>query len=465
MEAGPRQTRPVIHPSPPVKRMQLNVLQRINACSSKHAPLSMCQAFGSLRVMMRVEGIVPILVGNAGCVYGLDFVSHFYAARKSVLTPVYTAADLTNGRIEDRTRAAVAETIAQFNPRVIALITLCNEETVGLAIDAIAKDYAARAKDDPTFPLVVPMHVPGYGVKSHAEAKDIAASQLLKCLVERDGLPSRQADTASTIGEVFPADPLYLEQLLAKMDIRLVAHIPSRTIGDFRKVLGVGVNVTLHPFYTKTCALLAKYKIPSMGCTPVGVEGTRTWIERIGKAFNVRSDLVGTLAETESRAVAEVFARTPVRGRIIVAGYEGSELMVARLLIEAGAEVPYVSTNIGQTPFTKEDEEWLAARGATVVFRKTFDQDVIAVDECKPDLVLGTTALAAYAKERGIPSMYFTNIFASRPLFLAQGAQTIAELVSQAIARRSAYQHLTDFFADVDESADDPAEGLLAEVP
>ncbi|MFQ3583035.1 MAG: nitrogenase component 1, partial [Chloracidobacterium sp.] len=165
------------------------------------------------------------------------------------------------------------------------------------------------------------------------------------------------------------------------------------------------------------------------------------------------------------QAVAEVFARTPVRGRIIVAGYEGSELMVARLLIEAGAEVPYVSTNIGQTPFTKEDEAWLEARGTTIVFRKTFDQDVIAVNELKPDLVLGTTALAAHAKERGIPSMYFTNIFASRPLFLSQGAQTITELVNQAIGRRSAYQRLTDFFADVptDPAAAFSPEAILVE--
>lgn len=433
--------------------MKLEVLNQIHSCESKHAPLSMCQAFGSLRVMMRVEGIVPILVGNAGCVYGLDFVSHFYGARKSILTPVYTSADLTNGRIEDRTRDAVRETIEKFNPRVIALITLCNEETVSLSIDAIAKEFDDQARRNPDYPLVVPMHVPGYGVKSHAEAKDIAASQLLKCLAEREGLPERQPNTASTIGEVFPADPLFLEQLLARMGVKLVAHVPSRTIADFRKVLSVGVNITLHPFYTKTCAVLAKYKVPSMGCTPVGVEGTRTWVERVGKAFNVKQSVIEEIADVESRAVAEVFRKNPIRGSVIVAGYEGSELMVARLLVEAGADVPYVSTNIGQTAFTKEDEAWLAARGTTVVFRKTYDQDVIAVDNLKPDLVLGTTALAAHAKELGIPSMYFTNIFASRPLFLAQGAQTITELVSQAIGRRAAYSTVMNFFADETESA------------
>jgi chlorophyllide a reductase subunit Y len=430
--------------------MKLEVLNQINSCNAKHAPLSMCQAFGSLRVMMRVDGVVPILVGNAGCVYGLDFVSHFYGARKSVLTPVYTSADLTNGRIEDRTREAVRETIARFNPRVIALITLCNEETVSLSVDAIAKEYDAQAAADPEFPLIVPMHVPGYGVKSHAEAKDIAASQLLKRLAEREGLPARTTDAASTIGEVFPADPLYLEQILARMGVKLVAHIPSRTIGDFRKVLSVGVNITLHPFYVKTCATLAKFKIPSMGCTPVGVEGTRTWIERVGKAFGVKPALADQIADIEAGAVERIFQKNPVRGTVIVAGYEGSELMVARLLIEAGADVPYVSTNIGASPFTKEDEEWLAKRGTTVIFRKTYDQDVIAVDNLKPDLVLGTTALAAHAKSLGIPGMYFTNIFASRPLFLAQGAETITELVNNAIGRRDSYARIKEFFTDAD---------------
>ena len=43
-------------------------------------PQSMCPAFGSLRVGLRMRRTATILSGSACCVYGLSFVSHFYGA-------------------------------------------------------------------------------------------------------------------------------------------------------------------------------------------------------------------------------------------------------------------------------------------------------------------------------------------------------------------------------------------------
>jgi len=47
-------------------------------------PQSMCPAFGSLRVGLRMKRTATILSGSACCVYGLTFTSHFYGARRSV---------------------------------------------------------------------------------------------------------------------------------------------------------------------------------------------------------------------------------------------------------------------------------------------------------------------------------------------------------------------------------------------
>ena len=47
-------------------------------------PQSMCPAFGSLRVGLRMRRVATVLSGAACCVYGLTFVSHFYGARRSV---------------------------------------------------------------------------------------------------------------------------------------------------------------------------------------------------------------------------------------------------------------------------------------------------------------------------------------------------------------------------------------------
>ena len=47
-------------------------------------PQSMCPAFGSLRVGLRMRRVGTILSGSACCVYGLTFTSHFYGAKRTV---------------------------------------------------------------------------------------------------------------------------------------------------------------------------------------------------------------------------------------------------------------------------------------------------------------------------------------------------------------------------------------------
>ena len=62
-------------------------------------------------------------------------------------------------------------------------------------------------------------------------------------------------------------------------------------------------------------------------------------------------------------------AAVPIEGRVTISGYEGSELLVARLLIESGADVPYVGTACPRTPWSEADRQWLEAKGAAVKFR------------------------------------------------------------------------------------------------
>ena len=60
-------------------------------------PQSMCPAFGSLRVGLRMKRVATILSGSACCVYGLTFVSHFYGARRSVGYVPFNSETLVTG--------------------------------------------------------------------------------------------------------------------------------------------------------------------------------------------------------------------------------------------------------------------------------------------------------------------------------------------------------------------------------
>ena len=79
----------------------------------------------------------------------------------------------------------------------------------------------------------------------------------------------------------------------------------------------------------------------------------RGWLDAIGQACGIAQDKVDAAKNKFLPAIGGALAAMPIKGRVIVSGYEGSELLVARLLIESGAEVPYVGTACPRTPWNR----------------------------------------------------------------------------------------------------------------
>ena len=169
---------------------------------------------------------------------------------------------------------------------------------------------------------------------------------------------------------------------------------------------------------------------PSSAPARSGVEGTAAWLDAIGKAAGVAAEQIDAAKAQALPAIRAALDANPIDARITVSGYEGSELLVARLLIEAGAEVPYVGTACPRTEWSEPDRAWLEARGTHVQYRASLEQDVAAMQDVRPDLAVGTTPLVQQAKELGIPAIYFTNMVSARPLFGAAGVGALAAIVA-----------------------------------
>ena len=105
--------------------------------------------------------------------------------------------------------------------------------------------------------------------------------------------------------------------------------------------------------------------------------------------------------------IKAALAGAQINGTITLSGYEGSELLVARLLIESGADVPYVGTACPKTPWNEADAAWLADKGVKVKYRASLEDDCAAMEAIKPDLAIGTTPVVQKGKELGIPSLIF----------------------------------------------------------
>jgi chlorophyllide a reductase subunit Y len=148
-------------------------------------------------------------------------------------------------------------------------------------------------------------------------------------------------------------------------------------------------------------------------------------------------------------AIKAALAKAPINGRITLSGYEGSELLVARLLVESGADVRYAGTACPRTEWSDPDREWLEAKGVHVQYRASLEQDLAALREFKPNLAIGTTPVVQKAKELATPALYFTNLISARPLMGPAGAGSLAQVVNAALGNQSRFDEMKSFFEGV----------------
>ena len=125
-------------------------------------PQSMCPAFGSLRVGLRMRRVATILSGSACCVYGLTFTSHFYGARRSVGYVPFDSETLVTGQLFEDIRKAVRETARPDDYDAVVIINLCVPTASGVPLDLLPKEIDGVR--------IIGIDVPGFGVPTHAEA-------------------------------------------------------------------------------------------------------------------------------------------------------------------------------------------------------------------------------------------------------------------------------------------------------
>jgi chlorophyllide a reductase subunit Y len=414
-------------------------------------PQSMCPAFGSLRVGLRMRRTATVLSGSACCVYGLTFTSHFYGARRTVGYVPFNSESLVTGKLFEDIREATYKLADPSLYDAIVIINLCVPTASGVPLQLLPKEINGVR--------IIGIDVPGFGVPTHAEAKDVLAGAMLKYArgeaeqgpVQAPRNGKNDKPTISIVGEVFPVDPMTIGMMLEPMGLAAGPVVPTREWRELYAALDCAAVAAIHPFYTASLREFSAAGRTIVGSAPVGYDGTESWLQNIGVATNTSQDKIDAAKNRILPAIKAALSAMPIKGRITMSGYEGSELLVARLLVESGADLRYVGTACPQTQWSDLDREWLQAHGVHVQYRASLEQDLAAMREFKPDLAIGTTPIVQAAKEATIPGLYFTNLISARPLMGPAGAGSLATVINAALANKGRFETMKEFFSGVGE--------------
>jgi len=400
---------------------------------------SMCPAFGAIRNLLRMEDAMPIVISSGdGCMYGHTFVAHFYVANRPIFSPGVSSQMWAKGSVFDELKAMAIEMAEKYQPALIPICSLCVSDTVGLPFELLPKQVGNTE--------IVYVPLPAYSVHTHARAKDIVVDSLVW------RLPAQRKTRAGVnlIGEVFPSDPIKIDEVLRRIGTHVNTQVPGPRWPDYVAMVDGALNAPLHPFYSESVKRMKmKQGLPFLEGAPVGVDGTYGWIRGIGETLKLNRAVVEAVAVEERDKVFAAMADYPLAGlTFMVAGYEGHEFLLVRLLIEAGASVPYLSTAVNSNPLARTEEAWLRERGCTVLYGANFDDEIGALEDHDYDCVIGTTPLCAHAKELGIPSLYYTNAMATRSLMFADGASDILSLIMATCRSKERYHKIASFFSE-----------------
>ncbi|MEJ2530731.1 MAG: chlorophyllide a reductase subunit Y [Halioglobus sp.] len=412
-------------------------------------PQSMCPAFGSLRVGLRMRRTATVLSGSACCVYGLTFTSHFYGARRTVGYVPFDSETLVTGKLFEDIREAAHQLADPARHDAVVIINLCVPTASGVPLDLLPREINGVR--------IIGIDVPGFGVPTHAEAKDVLAGAMLNYarreaeagpVAEPTGGASERP-SVSLVGEIFPVDALTIGRLLEPLGLAAGPVVPTREWRELYAALDCGLVAMLHPFYTATRREFEAAGRPCIGSAPVGYEGTASWLQSVADAFGVDAATLAQASNAILPAIRNALEGSAIDARITLSGYEGSELLVGRLLVESGADLRYVGTACARTEWSEADRLWLEAHGVEVRYRASLEDDLAAMEAFQPDLAIGTTPVVQKAKELAVPGLYFTNLISARPLMGPAGAGSLAQVVNAAVAGRERFARMESFFAGV----------------
>ncbi len=314
--------------------------------------------------------------------------------------------------------------------RTLFLVGSCPSEVIKLDLGRVAErlNELLRGK-------VQVLNYSGSGIETTFTQGEDGA---LKALVPL--MPITKSDQLLLVGTLANAVEDRLISLFNRLGIERVVSLPPRQSTELPAV-GPGTKVLLaQPYLTDTArALKDKGAQILQAPFPLGIEGSRLWMEAAAKAFNINATLVSSTLDPlilRAHKAIEPF-RTQLEGkRIFLLPESQIEIPLARFLHrECGMElievgVPYLNREMMQPELD------LLPKGTRIMEGQHVENQLDRVREKQPDLVVCGMGLANPLEAEGISTKWSIELVFS-PIHGIDQASDLAELFSRPLHRKA----------------------------
>lgn len=425
-----------------------------NACK-------LCAPLGASLVFKGIAGAVPLLHGSQGCSTYIRryLISHFKEPVDIACSNFAEETAIFGGGAN--LKIALQNIHRQYDPCLIGIATTCLSETIGDDVPMFLREYAEQHSDEKTAPLV---HVstPSYQ-GTHIQGFHNAVLATVKS-VTTTGIFSNIGHVNIFPGMVSPADLRYLKEILTDF------QIPFMMLPDYSKTLDGAIwsEYQLIPEGGTTVEMI-RCSGNAAGSLEFGrilskeKQSAGKWLQ---EKFHVDCHHLGLpigITETDRLfQILEMISGRPTpdkyieeRGRLIDSYVDGHKhVMAARVAVygeedlvvgmaaffsEIGIQ-PVVCASGDQSGYLKEEISRLFPEEVDGSIRVMDNADFVdiesAVQEAKPDLIVGHSKGFAMSRRLGIPMVRIgfpihDRVDASRRLHLGyRGTQQLFDRIA-----------------------------------
>jgi light-independent protochlorophyllide reductase subunit N len=334
------------------------------------------------------------------------------------------------------------------NPSVIFWIGTCTTEIIKMDLEGIAPKLEAELG----IPIVV----------ARANGLDYAFTQgedtVLSALVQSLGIKSNKNELQSELntqsqliifGSVPTAVVQELSNELALFGIKIAGWLPSSRYTELPAIKEKDFVCGVNPYLSRTATTLMRRRKCQLIAAPfpIGPDGTRIWIEKICKVFNIPTY---GLKEKEDQSWEMLKRYTNfLKGKsVFFMGDNLLEISLARFFIKSGMVVyeigiPYLDKRYQSAELQLLEKTCLEmGTFLPVVVEKPDNYNQIdRILDLSPDLVITGMAHANPLEARGINTKWSVE-FTFSQIHGFTNAKNILELISKPLQRQTTFHEL-----------------------
>ncbi len=314
--------------------------------------------------------------------------------------------------------------------RTLFLVGSCPSEVIKIDLARAAERLTSQFKGQVTI-----LNYSGSGIETTFTQGEDGA---LKALVPL--MPSSRESQLLLVGTL--ANPVEdrLKTIFNRLGIQKISSFPPRQSTELPSI-GPGTKVLLaQPYLTDTARVLKDRGAEILQAPfPLGVEGSKLWIEAAANGFKIKKDLVESTLEpliTRAQKALKPYIEQLSGKKLFLLPESQLEIPLARFLSnECGMElievgIPYLNRQM------MEPELELLPENTKIIEGQHVEKQLDRVRESNPDLVVCGMGLANPLEAEGISTKWSIEMVFS-PIHGIDQASDLAELFARPLHRNN----------------------------